>query len=253
MLLDEPTAGMTHEDVERISALIGRVAQNRTVLMVEHNLSVVADLCHYITVLAARRDPRRRRLRDGVAQSRSDRGLPGKGACLTRGAPTTAARGERPARLVRRVARPARRRLRSAPRRSGDAARPQRRGQDDDAQVDHGHGRAARGLDRLRRRRDDRLPSNRIARLGIAFCPEERGIFASLTVLENLLLPPEVRAGRLRPRAHLRAVSEPAGARASQGTQALGRRAADARDRAHPAHGRARCCCSTSRPKGSRR
>ena len=52
MLLDEPTAGMTHEDVGRISALIGRVAQNRTVLMVEHNLSVVADLCHYITVLA---------------------------------------------------------------------------------------------------------------------------------------------------------------------------------------------------------
>ena len=52
MLLDEPTAGMTHEDVARIAALIRRVAQNRTVLMVEHNLSVVADLCHYITVLA---------------------------------------------------------------------------------------------------------------------------------------------------------------------------------------------------------
>jgi branched-chain amino acid transport system ATP-binding protein len=52
MLLDEPTAGMTHEDVDRISALIRRVAQDRTVLMVEHNLSVVADLCHYITVLA---------------------------------------------------------------------------------------------------------------------------------------------------------------------------------------------------------
>jgi branched-chain amino acid transport system ATP-binding protein len=39
------------------------------------------------------------------------------------------------------------------------------------------------------------LPSNRIARLGIAICPEERGIFASLTVLENLLLPPKVRDG----------------------------------------------------------
>ena len=39
------------------------------------------------------------------------------------------------------------------------------------------------------------LPSNRIARLGIAICPEERGIFASLTVLENLLLPPKVREG----------------------------------------------------------
>ncbi len=52
MLLDEPTAGMTHEDVTRISQLIKRVAANRTVLMVEHNLSVVADLSHTITVLA---------------------------------------------------------------------------------------------------------------------------------------------------------------------------------------------------------
>jgi branched-chain amino acid transport system ATP-binding protein len=41
------------------------------------------------------------------------------------------------------------------------------------------------------------LPSNRVARLGIAFCPEERGIFASLNVKENLLLPPVLRAGGL--------------------------------------------------------
>ena len=39
------------------------------------------------------------------------------------------------------------------------------------------------------------LPSNRIARLGIAYCPEERGIFSSLSVEENLLLPPAVRPG----------------------------------------------------------
>lgn len=52
MLLDEPTAGMGHEDVERIAALIQRVAANRTVLMVEHNLSVVATLSNTITVLA---------------------------------------------------------------------------------------------------------------------------------------------------------------------------------------------------------
>ncbi|MFO1362879.1 MAG: ABC transporter ATP-binding protein [Burkholderiales bacterium] len=51
MLLDEPTAGMAHEDVERISALVKKVAANRTVLMVEHNLSVVANLSHTITVL----------------------------------------------------------------------------------------------------------------------------------------------------------------------------------------------------------
>ncbi len=42
-----------------------------------------------------------------------------------------------------------------------------------------------------------KLPSNRIAQLGIAFCPEERGIFASLDVEENLLLPPKVAPGGL--------------------------------------------------------
>ena len=52
MLLDEPTAGMAHADVERIAALIRRVAADRTVLMVEHNLSVVANLSDRITVLS---------------------------------------------------------------------------------------------------------------------------------------------------------------------------------------------------------
>ncbi len=52
LLLDEPTAGMTHEDVDRIISLVRRVAQGRTVLLVEHNLKVVAGLCDTITVLA---------------------------------------------------------------------------------------------------------------------------------------------------------------------------------------------------------
>ena len=51
LLLDEPTAGMGHEDIDRIAALIKRVAADRTVLMVEHNLSVVSDLSDTITVL----------------------------------------------------------------------------------------------------------------------------------------------------------------------------------------------------------
>ena len=51
MLMDEPMAGMGHEDIDRVSALIKRVAKNRTVLMVEHNLNVVADLSDTITVL----------------------------------------------------------------------------------------------------------------------------------------------------------------------------------------------------------
>lgn len=52
LLLDEPMAGMSQEDIERISLLIRRAAENRTVLMVEHNLSVVASLSDRITVLA---------------------------------------------------------------------------------------------------------------------------------------------------------------------------------------------------------
>jgi branched-chain amino acid transport system ATP-binding protein len=52
MLLDEPMAGLGQEDIKRISALIREVAKNRTVLMVEHNMSVVADLSDTITVLA---------------------------------------------------------------------------------------------------------------------------------------------------------------------------------------------------------
>lgn len=52
MLLDEPLAGMGTEDVGRTAELIRRVAAQRTVLMVEHNLGVVAELCDRITVLA---------------------------------------------------------------------------------------------------------------------------------------------------------------------------------------------------------
>jgi branched-chain amino acid transport system ATP-binding protein len=51
MLLDEPTAGMGHEDVDRVKELIKEVAAGRTVLMVEHNMSVVSGICDTITVL----------------------------------------------------------------------------------------------------------------------------------------------------------------------------------------------------------
>ena len=51
MLLDEPMAGMGHEDIERTAQLIRRVAVNRTVVMVEHNMKVVANLSDRITVL----------------------------------------------------------------------------------------------------------------------------------------------------------------------------------------------------------
>ena len=52
LLLDEPTAGMGHEDIDRTAALIRRAAAGRTVLMVEHNLAIVARLSDHVTVLA---------------------------------------------------------------------------------------------------------------------------------------------------------------------------------------------------------
>ena len=51
LLLDEPMAGLGQEEIGRIAALIRKVSAERTILMVEHNLSVVADLSHTITVL----------------------------------------------------------------------------------------------------------------------------------------------------------------------------------------------------------
>ncbi|MBZ9966465.1 ABC transporter ATP-binding protein [Mesorhizobium sp. BR1-1-2] len=51
LLLDEPMAGMGHEDVSMISGIIRALARDRAVLMVEHNLTVVADLCDWITVM----------------------------------------------------------------------------------------------------------------------------------------------------------------------------------------------------------
>ena len=51
MLLDEPTAGMGHEDIEPITELIARVGKDRTILIIEHNLSVVSTLSERITVL----------------------------------------------------------------------------------------------------------------------------------------------------------------------------------------------------------
>jgi len=52
MLLDEPMAGMGREDIGRITDLIRSISKGRTILMVEHNLGVVADLCDRVTVLA---------------------------------------------------------------------------------------------------------------------------------------------------------------------------------------------------------
>jgi branched-chain amino acid transport system ATP-binding protein len=51
MLLDEPTQGMGHEDVDRVTQLIKKVSSGRTILMVEHNMNVVSSIADRITVL----------------------------------------------------------------------------------------------------------------------------------------------------------------------------------------------------------
>lgn len=52
MLLDEPTQGMGHEDVDRVTQLIKKVSEGRTILMVEHNMNVISSIADRITVLA---------------------------------------------------------------------------------------------------------------------------------------------------------------------------------------------------------
>ena len=116
LLLDEPMAGMGHEDVERIAALIRRVSANRTILMVEHNLQVVADLSDTITVLT-----RGRVLAEGDYATVSDNpksGRPISGSGMADGSTRARAPRRSPfpglAGLVRRIAHPARRRFRRA-------------------------------------------------------------------------------------------------------------------------------------------
>ena len=89
-----------------------------------------------------------------------------------------------------------------------------------------------------------KLQSDVIARAGLAFCPEERGIFASLDVEENLMLPPQVRSGGLSREQDFRTVPEFARASEKPGHETLRRRTADARDWPHPAH---RCAASLAR------
>ena len=84
------------------------------------------------------------------------------------------------------------------------------------------------------------LATHKIAHLGIGYCPEERGIFSSLSTEENLMLPPQLRrrAGHAGGR-DLRHVSQSGGTQAQPGHPAVGRRAADAGRGEHIAHRRA--------------
>ena len=77
MLLDEPTQGMGHEDVDRVTQLIKKVGANRTILMVEHNMNVVSQNCRHHQCLATWTGDCRMTLRRGVAKPPSARSLHG--------------------------------------------------------------------------------------------------------------------------------------------------------------------------------
>jgi hypothetical protein len=107
-------------------------------------------------------------------------------------------------------------------RRGGDAARPQRRRQDHDAEVDHGPGRQAHRLDPFEGARLIGLPSRPHRAPRHRLLPGGARHLRLADVEENLMLPPQVRRRRHERRRDLRAVPQPEGAPRSQGTKLSG-------------------------------
>jgi ABC-type branched-subunit amino acid transport system ATPase component len=234
LLLDEPMSGMAREDIDRISALIRSVAAARTVLMVEHNLSVVADLCDRITVLSrgevlaegdyatVAADPVVREAYLGMGHANGGhgkRGGNGHGDSRVNGrgnVAATAADGtiQTPTRTLPGAAQPllAVDALQawygeshvlhgvSFDVNAGEVVTLLGRngvGKTTTLKAIMGMVEHRTGSVRLAGNELTGLAADAIARAGIAICPEDRGIFASLDVRENLLLPPQSRPGGL--------------------------------------------------------
>ena len=213
----------------RIVALIRRMRAGRTILMVEHNLSVVSGLSDKITVLTRGRVLAEGDYDDGLEPSRRDHRLSGDRPMLEvaglnawygeshmlHGVDFEVREGEVVTLLGRNGAGKTTT-LKSimglVPRREGSVK--------------------FRGAELINARPD------MVGRAGIAFCPEERGIFASLNVTENLMLPPVVAPGGMTVDEIYTLFPNLEGAREEPGHEAVRRRAADAGDRAHPAHRR---------------
>ena len=161
MLLDEPTSGMTATRTSSASpTLIKRVAADRTVLMVEHNLSVVAPLRPHHRA-RPRRDPGRRATTPRCrANPRGDRSLYRDRPCLrphrADGRSTRCVATCTPGTASRTCCTAST--FDGRPRRGRHPARPQRRRQDDDPQVDHGPARAPARLDRASPARETIAP-----------------------------------------------------------------------------------------------
>ena len=214
---------MGHEDVDRVDAADqARSPPNRTVLMVEHNMSVVAGICRHASPCcsAARSSPKGR--------TRRSRGIPqvieaymGTGACAdaaTDGGASCCLR-QRPARLVRRVAHPARRRLRRCA--AGEVVTLLgRNGAGKTTTLKSIIGLVGRRTGSIMvERRRDRSAGRRTGSRGSASAtvPEERGIFASLSVRgEPACCRRSVRRRRHERRRDLRACSRTCSERRAQ-------------------------------------
>ena len=188
ILLDEPTAGMSHSETEYAVALIRRVTQGKTLVMVEHDMRVVFDLADTITVLVY---GQRHRLRPAGGNPRQSRGA----GSLSRGAGGMMLEVARSARVLWQEPHPARRQPvgRTKAKSSVCSGR-------------NGVGRSTTckaimglvepvGTVRYRGRDIAGLRANLVARAGIGYVPEDRQIFPTLTVRQNLMLGLK-RAGR---------------------------------------------------------
>ena len=173
VLLDEPMAGMGPEESQRMIELIERIRASVTVLLVEHDMDAVFRLADRISVLV-----------DGRVIAT---GMPGEDPRATRkcAGPTSGTKrlleveNLETAYGASQVLFGFRLEIRDG--RGGDAARPQRHGQDHHRALDHGTDPALSGSISLPRRAHRAHAPDRIARLGIALVPEGRQIFPNLT------------------------------------------------------------------------
>jgi branched-chain amino acid transport system ATP-binding protein len=246
LLLDEPMAGMGHEDVDRIATLIKRISANRTILMVEHNLSVVASLVGHDHGARPRQGAGRRRLRDRVARSARHRSLYRSGSWLRRHWRTRQSAAHTQACS------------KCATCRAGMARAMCLHGVNFDVKPGevvtllgrNGAGKtttlkAVMGILGKRSgsvtfdgRQTISLPARAIARAGIAFCP---GGARHLLVALGGGEPDAAAAGARRRherRTDISTFPQSEGTPVEPGHQTVWRRAADAGDRPHPAHRR---------------
>ena len=195
LLLDEPLAGLAAAERQRIGDIIKRISSDVPVLLVEHDIDRVFQIADAVTVMNEGQVLVDGTVEDARSNPRVQEVYIGTGAMTLAAKPRESA--AEPAMLLaasgveyllRQEPHPGRRRLRRASARDRGAARPQRRRQVDAAQDVDRHRAAGLGLDPARNQEIAGLPSAEIARLGIGYVPQGRGLFAGMTVAQNLEL-----------------------------------------------------------------